>query len=440
MQTAEEFREALISLQRENEILRKRADHAGLLLRSLESLLQIGIEDDPFASVFESLHGVFSFEQVLVLAETGEDALTCIAAAPGAPAGTKWPVGPFFGKIMRGRVTATFSSDALDEWRDVPADPLARAQPALYLPINVADRRGILVLLRAVGCEGFDRHDVALAREFSLLASHALAGVNARQMIENNRSRAIAAEDANKSKNLFIANMSHELRTPLNAIIGFSELMSTQVLGPMGNPRYAGYVRDIHASGNHLLGIVNNLLLFSKIEAGQHRIHLEELSLRKELAYVERLMQFDAERCRVLLACDAPDEEVYVTADQQSLRQVLINVIGNAIKFSDENDSVTVRFDSTRDGRQHRLRIVDTGCGIPRKTLEQLGNPFVQAEDAYARKYQGTGLGLAICFGLAEAMGSNIDIESEKDRGTTVTLTLPAAQPVRTARRLPVAS
>ncbi len=440
MRTAEELREALISLQQENEILRKDASQARLLLRSLESLLQIGIESDPFVSVFESLRNVFAFDQVLVLAETGNDALTCIVADPIALAGCKWPIGRFFAKVMGGRVSATFSNDALEEWREVPSDFLSPAQPALYLPINVSDRRGILVLLRAAGNEGFDRSDVALGREFSLLASHALAGVNARQMIENNRARAIAAEDANRSKNLFIANMSHELRTPLNAVIGFSELIATQALGPVGNMRYVEYIRDIHASGNHLLGIVNNLLLFSKMEAGQHRTHLEILPLHKETAYVERLLQFDADRCRVTLVCDPIDDSVHVLADQQSLRQILINVIGNAIKFSPEGGEVRLRFDRDRNGSGHRLRVTDRGCGIPSETLEQLGNPFVQAEDAYSRKYQGTGLGLAICFGLADAMKSRLDVESVIDRGTTVTLTLPATVPARSTSRLSAVS
>jgi two-component system cell cycle sensor histidine kinase PleC len=298
----------------------------------------------------------------------------------------------------------------------------------------------MLILLRPAGSAGFDRGDVAVAREYSLLASHALAGVNARRLIERNKSRAVAAEDANRSKNLFIANMSHELRTPLNAIIGFSEFIGAEAYGPLGSARYAEYVNDIHSSGNHLLGIVNNLLLFSKIEAGQHKVLLDDLSLRDELASVERMLQFDANRHGVQLVCDRLNDGVRVTADQQSLRQVLINVIGNAIKFSPAEEIVRVEHEAGKDGGTHRLRIVDRGCGIPAETLSQLGNPFVQAESAFSRRFQGTGLGLAICFGLTEAMGAAMVVESDEGAGTIVTITLPAAVAVPTGYRLSAAS
>lgn len=429
MTEAGELREAVESLQHENERLRTEAAHARRVLRSLEALLRTDIEENPFAGIFDALRRAISFAQIMVLVETGPDRLTCIVAEPSRLAGSVWPVGRFFSAILGGRVSAIAGNGDLGEWRDIRSGLLSPEQPALYAPLRASRNRGILVLLRAAGSHPFDRHDLARARQYALLPGHALARIAARRLILMNRARAIAAEGVNRSRNLFVAKMSHELRTPLNAIIGFSEFIGSEAYGPLGSPRYAEYVSDIHASGNHLLGIVNNLLLFSKIEAGQHTARLDDLSLRDELAYVERMLQFDAERYQVRLVCDRPGEEALVRADQQSLRQILINVIGNAIKFSPPEEIVRVEHGLGADGTTHTLRVVDHGCGIPSKTLAQLGNPFVQSDRSFSRRYQGSGLGLAICFGLAEAMGATIAIESEEGAGTAVTIGVLSAEP-----------
>ena len=426
MNSTEELREALARLQHENERLRIETAHAQRLLAGLEHLLRVTIDEDPFLGVFESLRTVFTFEQAMVLAEAEgvRDRLDCIVAEPRSLVGLSWPVHGFFRKVMSGRVAATFSSAELEEWRAAPPGAPSPEQPALYLPIRIRERSGVMVLLRRPDSPGFDRDHVALARRFSLLASHALASYDARATIRAHRARALAAEEASNAKSLFIANMSHELRTPLNAIIGFSEVMGNEMLGPLGNQRYREYLDDIQDSGRHLLGVINNLLLFAKMEAGQHRTEIESLDLGEELTTVLRMLQMEAKRREVRLIAGEIDPDTLVRADAQSLRQILINVIGNAIKFSPVGGRVEIARAPAPEAGRLRISVADRGCGIPHDTLRQLGNPFVQAEGAFARRHQGTGLGLAICFGLAQAMGASLTIESEEHAGTTVILDL----------------
>ena len=434
MTSYEELHEAFLSLMRENERLRSNAERANFLLRSLDALLALDLEEDPFFSVFDSLQEVLPHDQALVLAESDETDLYCIVARPAKLEDIRFRTGPFLQKVMNGRVSATFRNDNLEEWASIPEDSISSQQPAIYMPIRIRDQRGVLVLLRNVGQPAFDRTQKALAQEFSLLASHAMAALEARQTIEKTSLRAEMAEDANNSKNLFIANMSHELRTPLNAILGFSELIISQALGPIGVPRYAEYLRDIKSSGGHLLNVVNNLLLFAKIEAGQHRYECEILDIEAELGTVIRLLQFDAQNQGVTIQQSFSDmavvgeetsRDLTAVADRQSLRQILINVIGNAIKFSGDSDRIHLATRTDAATGRVSVCVSDQGCGIPDETLSELGNPFVQAEGAFARRHQGSGLGLAICYGLADAMGATLSIASRVGKGTDVTLSLP---------------
>lgn len=236
-----------------------------------------------------------------------------------------------------------------------------------------------------------------------------------------------AAEETSRAKSLFIANMSHEFRTPLNAVNGLSELIKNDTLD-LGVPdKYKEYAGDIMASGQHLLRIVNNLLLFSKIEAKQHQSSLEAVSLSEEVTSTYRMLRVLAEQRGVQLTCQYIAPSVLVTADRQALVQIVVNVVGNALKFSPANTHVRVEFAVMRELGLCDLRVIDQGCGIPEKTLQQLGQPFVQADGVYAKREQGTGLGLAICLKLAAQMGARLTIDSVEGKGTTVTLRLPLA-------------
>ncbi|HEX3652115.1 MAG TPA: ATP-binding protein [Rhizomicrobium sp.] len=243
--------------------------------------------------------------------------------------------------------------------------------------------------------------------------------------LKASHARAEAAEETSRSKSAFIANMSHELRTPLNAIIGFSELISAEVLGALRPAKYLDYVADIHASGRHLLQVVEDVLHVSRIEAGRFEPAIERIHIGEAAAETIRMVEvLGAKRGVSLTAVSAPGLDVL--ADRRALHQILINILSNAVKFSPVNGCVEVSWRAESEGCV--LQIRDQGCGIPENVLKDLGKPFVQAEPAYSRQYQGTGLGLAISFKLAEAMSGSIEVSSLLGVGTTITLRLPLAE------------
>ena len=236
------------------------------------------------------------------------------------------------------------------------------------------------------------------------------------------RARAASAEEMARSKSAFMANMSHELRTPLNAIIGFSEIIDTETLGPIGSPKYKEYIKDIHASGNHLLRIINDILLVSKVEAGKFSPHIEDVEFSGILHDSLRMLEIIAAKRGIRLQSSGP-AQMAIRVDAQALRQILINVISNAVKFSPVGGRVDIRC-AVADGMLV-VEVEDHGCGMPSHVLREIGKPFVQAESAYTRNFQGTGLGLAICFRLVGTMGASISVDSKVDVGTTVTVRLP---------------
>jgi signal transduction histidine kinase len=242
--------------------------------------------------------------------------------------------------------------------------------------------------------------------------------------LEASRARAEMAEETSRSKSAFIANMSHELRTPLNAIIGFSEIISAEALGPMQPAKYREYVEDIYASGRHLLQIVEDVLHVSRIEAGKFEPSMRRVYLGDPVAESMRMVEVIGAKRGISLKV-LPAEDVELLADRKALRQILINILSNAVKFSPANGCVEIGWSAEND--ECAIRIQDRGCGMPPEVLKDLGKPFVQAEQTYSRQYQGTGLGLAISFKLAEAMGGSIAVSSKVGIGTTVTLHLPLA-------------
>ena len=239
--------------------------------------------------------------------------------------------------------------------------------------------------------------------------------------LEASNARARAAEETSRSKSAFIANMSHELRTPLNAIIGFSEIILSNAFNFSGAAKFREYITAIHRSGHQLLGIVNDILEVSKIEAGKCDLSMEPVlvqeAVRDCVRVVEGLAHDRAIRFEVAIAPGAT-----AVADRQALRKILINVAANAAKFSPDGAIVSIAGSLTAG--ECILQITDHGCGIPAATLRNIGKPFVQAEGAYSRKYQGTGLGLTICFLLARAMSASIDLASTEGEGTTVMIRL----------------
>jgi two-component system cell cycle sensor histidine kinase PleC len=229
------------------------------------------------------------------------------------------------------------------------------------------------------------------------------------------------AEAANRSKSEFLANMSHELRTPLNAIIGFSEVMQSQMFGPLGGGKYLEYSSDIRRSGQFLLDVINDILDMSKIEAGRVDLELTPTPLPAVFEETMRLISPRALEGNVKVVLDLP-ENCIIHADKRALKQVFINLIANAVKFTPDGGQVTIRMQALSNGAI--VSITDTGIGIPGSDIEKLGRPFEQVENQFTKSKGGSGLGLAISKSLVELHGGTLHIESEVGKGTKVTVTL----------------
>ena len=237
-------------------------------------------------------------------------------------------------------------------------------------------------------------------------------------------SRALGlAEQASRAKSEFLATMSHELRTPLNAIIGFSEAMKLEMFGPLGNGRYSEYAQDINSSGTHLLALVSDILDISRVESGTDTLNEEEVRVETVSREVLDVMRLKAGSAGVICRLEAPAALPPVLADERKLRQIVMNLVGNAIKFNRRGGTVTVRLDAGPRG--YAIAVADTGIGIAKEDIPKALARFVQLEDQLSRKYEGLGLGLPIVQALAAQHGGRLDIESTPGRGTTVTVTLP---------------
>ena len=231
------------------------------------------------------------------------------------------------------------------------------------------------------------------------------------------------AERADASKGRFLATVSHELRTPLNAIIGFSEILAGDGALAGTDDRRKEYAQIIHESGMHLLEVVNTLLGMSRIESGAFDFDPEPVQIVPLVHGCCDLLQLKADQAGVLLARDLPRESPEVVADGRACRQILINLVSNAVKFTPRGGRVTVSV--RRDGDRVRLGVADTGIGIAEADLPRLGDPFFQAGPAYARTHEGTGLGLSVVRGLVGLHGGEMVVESAPGEGTAVTVTLP---------------
>ncbi|MBX3476949.1 MAG: PAS-domain containing protein [Brevundimonas sp.] len=232
------------------------------------------------------------------------------------------------------------------------------------------------------------------------------------------------AEAANQAKSEFLANMSHELRTPLNAINGFSEIMAAEMFGPLGDARYKGYAGDILKSGQHLLSLINDILDMAKIEAGKMTLHYEAVSLREVCDDAVRLMRGKAQEAGLALTVEAADGLPEIEADHRGCKQVMLNLISNAIKFTPEGGAITVRLAALGADRV-RVAVSDTGIGIAPEDLERLARPFEQVEGQHSKTTQGTGLGLALTKSLIELHGGALHMDSAPGEGTTVSFDLP---------------
>jgi signal transduction histidine kinase len=225
--------------------------------------------------------------------------------------------------------------------------------------------------------------------------------------------------------------MSHELRTPLNAILGFSEVIKSELFGPLGHPRYGEYADYVHKSGAHLLDLINDVLDLSKIDAGRMELKETDFPLAELVEEAVTMVRGKAHGHCGLSVEMAPSLPV-ITADKRLVKQVLLNLLSNAIKFTPQGGCVTVR--AAHDSRGVTLEVADTGIGMDEEELQTAFSPYGQVDSKLARQHQGTGLGLPISRALAELHGGTLTAESIKGHGTTLILRLPASRIAPTAQ------
>ena len=241
------------------------------------------------------------------------------------------------------------------------------------------------------------------------------------------------AELAARTKTAFLSMMSHELRTPLNAVIGFAEILQMQMLGPLGSPRYAEYVRDIHGSATHLLSLVNDLLDVTSIESGRRELREELVSVKRVIEDVLKIIQATASREQLTITTRLPPNLPDVRADPLALRQVLLNLLSNAVKFTRPSGRIDVTAGLDADGAL-TIGVRDTGDGMPPQDIPKILSGISRAANPYVRGRQGAGLGLPITKSLVELHGGRLSIDSQPGAGTNVLVSLPPTRVMSATR------
>ena len=237
------------------------------------------------------------------------------------------------------------------------------------------------------------------------------------------------AESANRAKTEFLATMSHELRTPLNAILGFSEIIQTETLGPVGILKYREYATHIFESGRLLLDLINDILDLSKVESGMEDLHEEHIEVVSLARSVWSLIQHRAQQQGVALTLELPEELPALSADLRKMKQILVNLLSNAIKFTKRGGRVALKVRCSV-GSGHVFQVVDTGIGIAPRDIPKALSQFGQVDSGLSRQHEGTGLGLPLAKALVELHGGSLRLESAVGAGTTVTVRLPAERVV----------
>jgi len=289
----------------------------------------------------------------------------------------------------------------------------------------------------AVECKIADEHSAALVSGFIIVENGKYLGMGTalsllrnnikRTRLRNNRleQATAAAEQANLMKSQFLANMSHEFRTPLNAIIGFSELMVTEAFGPMEPSKYKDYSGDILESGRHLLSLINDILDMSKIEAGRYVLQTQPVDIERLIFSAVKMCKPLADQKNIELATEFQANGAVVTGDERAIKQMVLNLVSNAVKYTPRGGHVDVRLDGVETGGIV-VSITDTGIGISAEDMEKVLEPFSQAASKMNNKTEGTGLGLAIVNALARLHGADFKLASTVGVGTEAAISFPA--------------
>lgn len=278
----------------------------------------------------------------------------------------------------------------------------------------------------------FTRKSAVTVRNGARYVVGVISDITERKRMERDLVAAkLQAEDANRAKSMFLANMSHELKTPLNAVIGFAEIIKNELLGAINEPRYRDYAADIHASGQHLLQLINDILDMTKVEAGTYQLREDVCDVAKLIGDAVALVRNQAIRKELAIRIDMPQDIPFLFADERCLRQVLVNVLSNAIKFTPKDGDVAVSARLEPDGAI-ALVVADTGIGMAEDDIPRALRPFRQLEASHGRKYEGVGLGLSLIKAMLDLHDGSLHVDSELGAGTTVTARFP---PRRTIRR-----
>ena len=328
--------------------------------------------------------------------------------------------------------------------RYVPMGPMDGAWDTAYAPESLSPEiMGVLVVAVCLFIIGqalvlvlVDRYLSRRAHgEEQRLRAH-VAELEATQAILEKTSAELsqaveAAEAASRAKSSFLASMSHELRTPLNAVLGFSETMEKEVHGPLGASQYRDYIQDIHRSGAHLLSLINDILDVSRLDAGHCELHEEVFDLAGEIEESMHMVSVQARKAQVNLKSDIAPGLPLLNGDCRRMRQILLNLLSNALKFTPPGGEVMTR--AFASDEELVLKVTDTGIGIAPEDFSKVLEPFGQVDSRLARKYQGTGLGLPLTRQLVELHGGRLTLESTLGYGTSVTVILPGSRcvPVR---------
>ena len=306
--------------------------------------------------------------------------------------------------------------------------PESIVMPPEWLAIALAAVMGLIVVLGLVAAIIDHKLANRAVEEAQRLREYVVeleATKHELQATAENLTKALdAAAAASQAKSQFLATMSHELRTPLNAIIGFSELLKGELFGPIGDARYKGYVNDVHRSGKHLLSLVNDVLDFSKIDAGHLTLQEDQIEIRETLATSLRMVAGQADSNGVAIEQEIARDLPILRADERRVRQILLNRLSNAVKFTPRGG--TVRLIAFVDEREFVVQVADTGIGMAKEDIPRALERFGQLDSDLNRKYEGTGLGLPLTKKLAELHGGRLEIESELCVGTKVTVAFPA--------------
>ena len=318
---------------------------------------------------------------------------------------------------------------AVGAWASYPAESEPAALVLIWAAIGVP-AAGIMVLSLALRRSRREQAALALHRaQQDRIAEMSATNERLSRTVEALQGAKAGAEAASRAKSEFLANMSHELRTPLNAIIGFSELMQRETLGPLGNDKYRAYAGDIHFCGTHLLEVINSILDVVRYETGKLELQEEPVAVAQVIDEALRLVAPQASRGGVTLRWEPPVPALPpLYCDRVRLRQILVNILSNAVKFTEPGGSVEV---TAELGDALLLVISDTGIGIRPEDMPRIMTPFGQVGSAYTRNRQGAGLGLTLTKALVEHHGGRIALSSRPGSGTTVQLSFPGERVMR---------